>query len=948
MLETALYKIVKMQVDDIKGKTPAKSHETGNGCLIGFILALFLMTLVGFLFVKDEEMKGFGIIILLCSAACILILLASRINNLISNSSRAQSKRKNEFIKSQLNTAKVAYKKESSHIKKEILQNFINYHELSNQANELEIIINTLKNKTCRKSSPKLENQLELHESKLSEVIAELNDVQMDIDKDLTDSEKEQYSDFCDSFKEILDSEKIWIITSSACNTGSKSPAAYSIRREEINFDVGVFNFIKSSRDIPVLRDLQGYSYYVYPRYIIKALSYANFEVFPINTIGINYSKVHFIEENEVPIDTQIIEYRYKYENKNGGRDRRYTYNPKLPLVEYGEIQIEMFGLTYHVSNVQSTDKFVNAYNLLRNESETTMPSQEQQQIGISEEYFNQVNEVTEKLVSFYHELKHDNDLLTLFKRHSTQKGGTLEDADLVYILFCIDIKTCYDNLQIPVDFSMKENLGFNIFSKRALGLSEVKYFQLETFMTVTANSHDSMLNMIESTNLQGEATHIFLIADLLHATDKQKMQQYMILMYRFASIIAKADGTISDTEQQWLTELLKVSELHDDFQTMEEYGENDSPSEFADLELDVLFEEAARLIVVHQQGSTSLIQRKFSIGYNRAGRLMDQLEAIGVVSCTKGSKPREVLINDEDELEVVLKRVKTQQARKVKQKRESLDRVYPSLKTNSQEELNAQIGLTTVKEEIKTLTNFIKIQQQREAKGLKTSQLSYHCVFTGNPGTGKTTVARIIAGIYRELGVLKKGHLVETDRSGLVAEYVGQTAVKTNEIIDSALGGVLFIDEAYSLASSSDNDYGKEAIATLLKRMEDDRDQLVVILAGYTDEMKEFIHSNSGLQSRFSRYIEFPDYSAEELYRIFELKAKRFDYTISEEAENRLKNHFNAIVDKKDKNFGNARFVRNFFEKTLEQQANRLASESNLTIQKLTEIKSEDVKVDI
>ncbi len=937
-----------MQVDDIKGKTPAKSHETNNGCLVGFILALFLMTLVGFLFVKDEEMKGFGIIILLCSAACILILLVSRINNLISNSSRAQSKRKNEFIKSQLNTAKVAYNKESSHIKKEILQNFINHHELSNQANELKIIINSLKNKTSRKSSPKLENQLELHESKLSTVIAELNDVQMDIDKNLTDSEKEQYSDFCDSFEEILDSEKKWIITSSARNTGLKSPAAYSIRREEINFDVGVFNFIKSSRDIPVLRDLQGYSYYVYPRYIIKALSYANFEVFPINTIGINYSKVHFIEENEVPIDTQIIEYRYKYENKNGGRDRRYTYNPKLPLVEYGKIQIEMFGLTYHVSNVQSAEKFVNAYNLLRNESETTMSSQEQQQIGISEEYFNQVNEVTEKLVSFYHELKHDNDLLTLFKRHSTQKDGTLEDADLVYILFCIDIKTCYDNLQIPVDFSMKENLGFNIFSKRALGLSEVKYFQLETFMTVTANSHDSMLNMIESTNLQGEATHIFLIADLLHATDKQKMQQYMILMYRFASIIAKADGTISDTEQQWLTELLKVSELHDDFQTMEEYGENDSSSEFANLELDVLFEEAARLIVVHQQGSTSLIQRKFSIGYNRADRLMEQLEATGIVGSSRGSKPREIFINDEDELEAVLKRVKAQQARKVKQKRESIDRVYPSLKTNSQEELNTLIGLTTVKEEIKTLTNFIKIQQQREAKGLKTSQLSYHCVFTGNPGTGKTTVARIIAGIYKELGVLKKGHLVETDRSGLVAEYVGQTAVKTNEIIDSALGGVLFIDEAYSLASSGDNDYGKEAIATLLKRMEDDRDQLVVILAGYTDEMKEFIHSNSGLRSRFSRHIEFPDYSAEELYRIFELKAKRFDYTISEDAENRLKNHFNAIVDKKDKNFGNARFVRNFFEKTLEQQANRLALESNLTIQKLTEIKSDDVNVDL
>ncbi len=593
--------------------------------------------------------------------------------------------------------------------------------------------------------------------------------------------------------------------------------------------------------------------------------------------------------------------------------------------------------------------KLKSGFSPVQSKAVVTALSPNKERVVISEEYFNQVNEVTEKLVSFYNELKYDDDVLSLFKRHSIQKGGTLEDADLIYILFCIDIKTCYDNLQIPVDFSMKEGLGFNIFSKRALGgFNKVNYFELDTFLELTKESHNGVLNLIKATNLQGEINRIFLIADLLHVTDRQKMQQYMILMYRFASIIAKADGTISDTEQQWLTELLKVSELHDDFQTMEEYGENDSSSEFADFELDVLFEEAARLIVVHQQGSTSLIQRKFSIGYNRAGRLMDQLEAIGVVSCTKGSKPREVFINDENELEVLLKRVKAQQARKVKQRREGLDRVYPSLKTNSQEELNALIGLTTVKEEIKTLTNFIKIQQQREAKGLKTSQPSYHCVFTGNPGTGKTTVARIIAGIYKELGVLKKGHLVETDRSGLVAEYVGQTALKTNEIIDSALGGVLFIDEAYSLASSGDNDYGKEAIATLLKRMEDDRDHLVVILAGYTDEMKEFIHSNSGLRSRFSRYIEFPDYSAEELYRIFELKAKRFDYTISEDAENRLKNHFNAIVDKKDKNFGNARFVRNFFEKTLEQQANRLASESNLTIQKLTEIKSEDIKVDI
>lgn len=227
----------------------------------------------------------------------------------------------------------------------------------------------------------------------------------------------------------------------------------------------------------------------------------------------------------------------------------------------------------------------------------------------------------------------------------------------------------------------------------------------------------------------------------------------------------------------------------------------------------------------------------------------------------------------------------------------------------------------------------------------MKSPAMSYHCVFTGNPGTGKTTVARILAGIYKDLGVLQKGHLVETDRSGLVAEYVGQTAVKTNKIIDKALDGVLFIDEAYALAQGGSEDYGKEAIATLLKRMEDDRDRLVVILAGYTEEIEQFINSNPGLRSRFNRYISFPDYSSKKLFEIFLLQTQKNDYVLSEEAGDCLKKHFEAKIVQKSKDFGNARYVRNLFEKTIEMQANRLAGVPQLTKEMMAELVLTDVQ---
>ena len=460
----------------------------------------------------------------------------------------------------------------------------------------------------------------------------------------------------------------------------------------------------------------------------------------------------------------------------------------------------------------------------------------------ISEEYYKLCKDTANSIYLFANRLD-SNSALTerleeIKSKETLQYYTNFNVNDLLFSLIMHDMALCYKKLGHETGEYRKEMLTMSML--KMLGMNETidEYGEMRDLHANTLEACNLFIGLVDNLgDISTKDKDGFTMFTLLKEYAEDCISEYNVLLYRFSSLVAKADDTITEHEAQFLE---------------------------------------------------SIAKRDTNIK-------VDSTVAEGTESPT-------------DKLEKL-------------------------------------IGLGSVKEEVYKLRDYVKIMQMREEQGLKSASLSYHCVFTGNPGTGKTTIARILAGIYKDLGVVKGGQLVETDRSGLVAEYVGQTAPKTNAIIDKALDGILFIDEAYSLVQGSENDYGNEAIATLLKRMEDDRDRLIVILAGYDGEMQQFIDSNPGLQSRFNRYIHFNDYSADELLEIFSLNMRSHDYKMSDETKEYVRERLQEAVAKKDKNFGNGRFVRNVFEKTIEAQAVRLAREPKITKAKLQEIKAEDVR---
>lgn len=467
-----------------------------------------------------------------------------------------------------------------------------------------------------------------------------------------------------------------------------------------------------------------------------------------------------------------------------------------------------------------------------------------------TEDIIRQLENTAREMVRYVDTFYHTKEVREVMERTFKQVEGDDTPMDImVKFLLGADISIVYTSLGHTFGQGKLEDLGMMFISTFSTSINET-IDKLGGWRMMLHRLGDATKAYMEGCDQvvldeMPDGFNFWLEALLSGVDNEEWMTHYLVLMYRFASLVAKMDGVITQKEADWLAKIMVKD------------------SEEAAVEVD---DEPA----VTEAGG------------NTAEGAMKELEDL--------------------------------------------------------------IGLTEVKEEIARLRSFIQIQNRRKEEGLAVIPVSRHFVFTGNPGTGKTTVARILAQIYKDLGVVKGGQLIETDRSGLVAEYVGQTAVKTNKVVDSALDGVLFIDEAYSLVQGGKEDYGAEAIATLLKRMEDNRDRLVVILAGYSDEMQQFIDSNPGLQSRFNRYIHFPDYEADELLQIFKLLLSKHDFVMTADGEKKLVQKLTDAVLTKTKNFGNARFVRNLFEKTLENQAVRLSAQPRISHTDLITIHSEDI----